>query len=132
MSSRELPEDVCALIRTSVPTIDALELLLELVRDPARSWNAAELSGNGHAVVPEATVARLLDEWRAQGLLVERESGRYSYQARTAELAGAVAGLMQAYEERPVTLIRTIYAIADSKIIQSFADAFRLKRGKES
>jgi hypothetical protein len=35
--------------------------------------------------------------------------------------------LALAYKERPVTLFRVIYALRDLKI-QSFADAFKLKR----
>jgi hypothetical protein len=38
-----------------------------------------------------------------------------------------VATLAQAYEERPVTLIRLIYALRDRKI-RSFADAFKLRK----
>ena len=38
-----------------------------------------------------------------------------------------VTTLAQAYGERPVTLIRVIYALRDGKI-RSFADAFRLRR----
>ena len=36
--------------------------------------------------------------------------------------------LALAYKERPVTLIRMIYALRDSRI-QTFADAFKLRRG---
>jgi hypothetical protein len=35
--------------------------------------------------------------------------------------------LALAYKERPVTLIRMIYALRDSRI-QTFADAFKLRR----
>jgi hypothetical protein len=38
-----------------------------------------------------------------------------------------VRTLAQAYNERPVTLIRMIYALRDPKI-QSFADAFKLRK----
>jgi hypothetical protein len=38
-----------------------------------------------------------------------------------------VRTLAQAYKRRPVTLIRVIYALRDTKI-QSFADAFKLTR----
>lgn len=38
-----------------------------------------------------------------------------------------VATLAQAYEQRPVTLIRLIYALRDNKI-RSFADAFKLRK----
>ena len=42
-------------------------------------------------------------------------------------LKAHVATLAQAYEQRPVTLIRLIYALRDGKI-RSFADAFKLRR----
>ena len=38
-----------------------------------------------------------------------------------------VQTLAKAYEERPVTLFRLIYALRDRKI-QSFADAFKLRK----
>ena len=40
---------------------------------------------------------------------------------------GHVRTLAQAYEQRPVTLIRLIYALRDGKI-RSFADAFKLRK----
>jgi hypothetical protein len=46
----------------------------------------------------------------------------------SAERAPAVRGVAEAYNTRPVTLIRTLYALADRKRIQSFADAFRLRK----
>jgi hypothetical protein len=44
-----------------------------------------------------------------------------------AELAAPVAMLAKAYEERPVTLFRIIYALRDANI-RSFADAFKLRK----
>lgn len=43
-------------------------------------------------------------------------------------LGSHVETLAQAYEQRPVTLIRLIYALRDLKI-RSFADAFKLRKG---
>jgi hypothetical protein len=43
------------------------------------------------------------------------------------EIARHLATLAQAYEERPVTLVRLIYALRDRKI-RSFADAFKLRK----
>jgi hypothetical protein len=43
-------------------------------------------------------------------------------------LERAIGLLLRAYNERPVTLIRTVYAIADAKKIQAFADAFKIKK----
>ena len=44
-----------------------------------------------------------------------------------ADIARHVATLAQAYEERPVTLFRLVYALRDRKV-QSFADAFKLRK----
>jgi hypothetical protein len=38
-----------------------------------------------------------------------------------------VTQLAKVYNERPVTLIRMIYALKDTKI-QSFADAFKIRK----
>jgi hypothetical protein len=62
------------------------------------------------------------------GLLTTRTDKRFRYRADTEQLAADVHTLAQAYRERPVTLIRMIYALRDAKI-RSFADAFKL-RGK--
>ena len=43
------------------------------------------------------------------------------------EVARHLATLAQAYEQRPVTLVRLIYALRDKKI-RSFADAFKLRK----
>ena len=70
------------------------------------------------AVVPTVDAAELL-------LLVQGEPQRWW--AGPEALDANVGTLAQAYRERPVTLIRVIYALRDSRI-QSFADAFRLRR----
>jgi hypothetical protein len=44
-----------------------------------------------------------------------------------AELAPHVAMLAKAYEERPVTLFRIIYALRDANI-RSFSDAFKVRK----
>jgi hypothetical protein len=43
------------------------------------------------------------------------------------ELAAHVETLARAYEERPVTLFRIIYALRDANI-RSFADAFKVRK----
>ena len=49
------------------------------------------------------------------------------YRPGHSALDSHVRTLAQAYQERPVTLIRVIYALRDTSI-QSFAEAFRLRR----
>jgi hypothetical protein len=49
------------------------------------------------------------------------------YSPHTPELAERTARLLQVYRERPVTMIKLVYASARDPL-KSFADAFRLKR----
>jgi hypothetical protein len=77
--------------------------------------------------VNEADVARYLEQFEAAGLVARGPDGRRHYRAADASLAAHIEMLAQAYKERPVTLFRVIYALRDLKI-QSFADAFKLKR----
>ena len=51
----------------------------------------------------------------------------FTYDPLSAELERAIGELAHAYNERPVTLIRVLYRVADSKI-QSFADSFKLRK----
>jgi hypothetical protein len=122
----ELPAEVIRLIHDSVPTVDALEILVTLACSPDAIWSAAAL----HARIPrvsEPTMGLYLKELAGQGI-VAAEPGGFRYRPASPAIEGAVSGLCQAYNARPVTLIRTVYSTADKRQIQSFADAFRLKK----
>ena len=54
---------------------------------------------------------------------------RYRYEPATPALRRAVELLAIAYNERPVTLVRAIYDRPSA--IQSFADAFRIRKEDE-
>jgi hypothetical protein len=115
-------------LRAAVPTVDAAEVLLVLQRDAERWWSAEEVVG---ALAPSVSLtasaaAGCFAVFQTSGLIAAGPDKRVQYRPRTGELDAHVATLAQAYRERPVTLIRVIYALRDSKI-QSFADAFRLK-----
>ena len=69
----------------------------------------------------------MLQQFEIRGLVARRENDEFQYAPATPELGAAVASLMRAYNERPVTLVRVIYSPRDEKI-RSFADAFRLKK----
>ena len=112
-----------------MPSVEAAELLLALAGEPQRWWRQAELAASLRptTVVNDADAQRHLDQFQARGLVAADADGRRKYQPASAELAGHVEMLALAYKERPVTLFRMIYALRDLKI-QSFADAFKLKR----
>jgi hypothetical protein len=124
-----LPEDVRDLIRSTVPTMDALEVLMFLTRQPDTARRASEVVNQMQpTVIGEAAVSDYLALFQAQGLLVSRPEESFLYQPATPELEAAVQALIQAYNQQPVTLIRAVYEIANSKKIQAFADAFKIKK----
>jgi hypothetical protein len=115
-------------IRSCVPTYPAAEVLVFFAANSGRDFSIDELVT---AIRPTAIAAPAAREYveffRSRQLLDERD-GKFCYRPGTAELEHGVRELVLAYNERPVTLIRAIYGIADSHI-QSFADSFRLRNG---
>jgi len=128
MEDAAFSDEFCRFLRAAVPTVDAAEVLLLLHREPERWWAAEEVLG---ALAPSVSLsgsaaAACLAVLLASGLIASGPDKRVQYRPGFGELDAHVRTLAQAYRERPVTLIRVIYALRDSKI-QSFADAFRLK-----
>jgi hypothetical protein len=124
----DFSDDFCQFLQTAVPAVEAAELLLLLKRDPARSWTRHELVaglGTGSSLRDDEA-ERYLETLKGRGL-VSAEAERLQYRAPGGSLAHYVDTLEKVYRERPVTLIRVIYGLRDSKI-RSFADAFRLRR----
>jgi hypothetical protein len=123
-------DEFCRFIQTSVPSVETAELLLLLLREPERWWKPEELPGAlpPGANVSGAEVARLLELLRARALITVDGEQRVRYSPGSADADKLVGLLAQAYRERPVTLIRVIYALRDSKI-RSFAEAFRFRKG---
>ena len=78
--------------------------------------------------LPEPVVGESLALLRAQGILSDGTDGKILCQPDSPAVETAIGLLLRAYNERPVTLIRTVYAIADAKKIQAFADAFKIKK----
>ena len=106
MEDIEFSDAFCRFVQSYLPSVETAELLLQACRTPDMAVQAKQRDG-----------------LRAAGLLDES----YRYRPASPELAAQVATLAQAYEQRPVTLIRLIYALRDTRI-RSFADAFRLRK----
>jgi hypothetical protein len=129
MEDAAFSDEFCRFLRAVVPSVDAAELLLLLERERARWWSAPEAAGALAPAVPlsEPDIVRYFGAFQANGLVAVGPDKRVQYRTAHSGLDGHVATLAQAYRERPVTLIRVIYGLRDSSI-QSFADAFKLKR----
>lgn len=129
MRDPDFPDDLCALMQRCTPSLDAVGLLLALARSTDRAWTVAELAqALRPAVVGESTVREYMSGFASCGLVEKRPDGRFSYPRPPPATAALVAALEKAYNERPVSLVRLIYALRDKKI-RSFADAFKLRKG---
>ena len=116
MEDADFSDEFCRFLQASVPTVQAAELLLQLFADPAATLRPKD-----------AAEAKLLQSFHAGGLAMTSVDQAYQYHAASAALHANVETLAKAYEARPVTLIRIIYALRDSKI-RSFAEAFRMRK----
>lgn len=123
----EFPDKIRRFITEHFTSVEQLEALLLLRTDPARDWNAVQLS-QALYTQPAAAAMRLAD-LRARGFLtaVDGSPPRYRYQPATAELASSVDDLAETYRERRVTVITLIYS-RPTDPAQAFADAFRLRK----
>jgi hypothetical protein len=97
----------CRFVQANLPSVEAAEVLLAAFRNPDVPCERS----------PES------QSFQAAGLL--DAAGRYRPAGEP--LHAFVQTLAKAYEERPVTLIRLIYALRDRKV-GSFADAFKLRK----
>jgi|SRR5688572_23101632 hypothetical protein len=128
MQDAAFSDEFCAFIQKMIPAVDAAEVLLAVYAQPDAWLHPADLARalRPAVSVTDAEAARYLEMFHSRGLLAIDPDNRYQYRPAFEILAGHVQTLAQAYKERPVTLIRMIYALRDLKI-QSFADAFKLK-----
>jgi hypothetical protein len=121
-----LAQELIDFIRSSLPSYPAAEVLIRVSREPGRVWTAQGVVES----VPHQTIEaarEYLQHFAGSGLMRKEPDDTFIFDPSTDALKDAVALLREAYERRPVTLIRTIASISTAKI-QSFADSFKLKR----
>ena len=122
----ELSAALLQFIRHCVPTYQAAEVLLFLAANPDRDFSPEDIVVAMRPTVVTYPAVREYTALFAESGLISETQGRFRYQPANREIEDALGALVHAYNEQPVTLIRTIYRIADSKI-QSFSDSFKLR-----
>ena len=124
MSPSELPQSTRSFISRYVRSIEQLEILLLLAREPETLWSAAKVYDA--ILSTPASVQGWLTELVAQGLL-EKITETASYRCSSdADLRSQIALLAEIYRISPVRVIESIYK-REVNAAQSFADAFKLK-----
>ena len=125
MQDIEFSDEFCRFLQGSIPGVDAAELLLLFRGHPEATFSAEEAVRKLGPGIALKAAERYLERFEASGLVVRHDS-RYRYRAQS-DLAPHVEMLAAAYNHRPVTLVRVIFALRDSNL-QSFADAFKLRK----
>jgi hypothetical protein len=127
VTENPIPADVRHLLHTAVRSIADLELLLQLRRDPGRSWTAPEAAKTLY-LDPKATERMLFDLMARGFLTVSRVPPlAYQYSPRTAELRATIGRLADLYTTRRVTVMNLIFERPDESL-RLFSDAFRLRK----
>jgi hypothetical protein len=115
-SGAHLSPTLLRFIHLCIPTYEAAELLLFVVANPNRDFSVDEavVSMRPTAVTASA-VRKYVALFGAHGLIADT-NGRFRYCPASSDLERGVRELAHAYNEKPVTLIRAVYHIGDSKI----------------
>lgn len=125
MEDVEFSDEFWRFIQAVIPAVDAAEVLILLHGRREAAFTAEEAAAKLGPGISIGEVQKHLDRFLDKGV-VSVDGRQYRYRPDT-PLAPCVDTLARAYLQRPVTLIRAIYALRDNKI-QNFADAFRIRR----
>jgi hypothetical protein len=126
----DLPEGVRRFIYRHIHSVEQLEILLLLHRNPGRAWSADAVARELR-IASESGAERLEDMARDKLLVRQGVSPKeYRYGPENMKLDDAVRGLAAEYVKRRVTVINSIYSKPIDKI-RTFADAFRLRKDDE-
>lgn len=115
-------------LRKHIRSVEQLEVLLLLTRDPARAWTPSELAAELRTT--DLSVTQRLPLLEAGGLIAPAGDGwRFSGDA------DEVARVERCYGSYRVAVIEAIFAVdedAAPDAVSSFADAFRLRKEPSS
>lgn len=123
----QISETLSQFIRERLPSLEQIEIVLLLRRDPSRAWTAPEVSAD-LGTPPESTAMRLF-LLASNGVIVfDSSSGlpRYRYVASTPE--EVMVELDEVYNDRRDGLLALVGGGSAPDPLRSFADAFKLKK----
>jgi hypothetical protein len=110
-----------------VDSLEALEVLVLLARDPSVAWTTDQIAS--HLRIPLRSASREVARLTAAGILTQLNGEATSYHLGPADQARATAAacLVEAYGTRRIELINHVASRA-LKRVQAIADAFRVKK----
>jgi hypothetical protein len=123
-----IPDEIVRFMQANVETLEQLELLRVLSENPSQEWEIGPLGAQAQADLPAA--ATHLAALASRGLvtvIIRGSDTLYRHGAGSADLDAKLSQLLQFYKERPVSLIRLVYAQATDRL-RAFSDAFRVRK----
>jgi hypothetical protein len=128
--SDEIDLGVRAFIAEHIQSVAQLELILLLHSNPHQPWSAAD-AAREFGLSPEMTLG-LLRGLCQQGFASasDETDPQFRFAPKSTEIQRLVDQVATLYQQRRVTLVQLIYSRPVDKL-QSFADAFRFRKGKE-
>jgi hypothetical protein len=127
MTERQISPEVRRFLAERIDSAEQLEILLLLQREPARTWKALDVSQAIYTVPASATMR--LERLVASGFVSSTGGADPDYQfaPESDEVRRQVEALAEAYAGNRVEVIKLIFA-KPPDAVQSFADAFRLRK----
>jgi hypothetical protein len=126
---KDLPPHLKDFILRYVHSVEQLEILLLVCKDPDSAWSAERVY---QAILSsQRSVQRWLEELARSGLLERLPEPEGSYRCCPGgDLRAQISELAQFYHTAPVRIIEAIYK-RESNAAQSFADAFKIKKTED-
>jgi len=126
----QLPPSVRGFLAAYIVSIEQLETLLLVQREPERWWSAEMVAAELRSSTGAS--AERLEEMASKNLLDVRISDDlfYRYAPVSPSLAEAVLETARAYKESPVAVTTVIYSRSLDEI-RGFAEAFRIRKRRE-
>jgi hypothetical protein len=114
-------------IAQHIESLAVLEALLLMQKEPQRRWDCGELSRLLY-ITPDMC-GGMIGDLEQRGFIrhIPDTDGTYQYQPANPDFDRLLGELAAIYQERRVAVITQIYSRPQKKI-QTFADAFRLRR----
>jgi hypothetical protein len=127
MSGHAIPPLVLTFLSEHVSNLEQFQLLVRVVQDADRWWDAALVTRELGFGATEAQGA--LDHLAKHNLLDIRITGdlRYRFRPGTDELRVAAMASVDEFRRKPVEMLEHITSLSRRRI-RDFADAFRIRR----
>lgn len=123
-----LPDDVQRFLAQNIESLEQLDILRLLDESPEREWTAEALAVGVQA--PPRAVLNYLAGLQGKGLLtmtLRGEDKTWRHGSATPDLDRQVTRVLEQYRQRPVTMIKLVYA-RTTRVLETLAEAFRFRK----